>query len=270
LIGLDWGNPNVNKHWKDFPERQKRELTRTWRRQFTQFVNLENGEYVVVVDGQRHLLGIGIVRDPPTYKYRPDLGESFFRHVRKVRWLVDYEWQKRPPVRIPGFRNTIVRVNDRSMFWPLTRFRFLHAKPVPRIAREKARARREVLERKYGPGGEGPAHKRLKELILNNPEKLGFGIVLKAHEEYGFDSGDRADIVFDLQKGRYAVVEIETDNPMPGAFQALKYKVLKCAELGLDIKSTKVEAMLVASTKPEDMTFCGKYDVHFLRWDTQL
>jgi hypothetical protein len=71
-------------------------------------------------------------------------------------------------------------------------------------------------------------------------------VVLLGNTEYELPSGDRADVVFDLLGNRYAVVEIETDNPTPGAYQAIKYKVLKCAQVGLDLKSRNVEAILVA------------------------
>ena len=86
--------------------------------------------------------------------------------------------------------------------------------------------------RKYGPSGESIDHRKLKEWILDHPEDIGLRGVLESHLEYEFFTGDRVDLLFDLEGDRYAVVEIETDNPLPGAFQALKYKVLKCAELG--------------------------------------
>src|SRR5205814_5422778 len=119
--------------------------------------------------------------------------------------------------------------------------------------------------RKYGPRGEGPDHKKLKEWIHDHPEDIGLHGVLKSHLEYEFLTGDRVDLLFDMQGDRYAVVEIETDNPLPGAFQALKYKVLKCAELGSDIKSSKVEAILVAWGEPEDRGFCQSYNVRFVK-----
>ena len=119
--------------------------------------------------------------------------------------------------------------------------------------------------RKYGPRGEGLDHKKLKEWMHDHPEDIGLNGVLKGHLEYEFLTGDRVDLLFDLEGDRYAVVEIETDNPLPGAFQALKYKVLKCAEVGLDIKSSKVEAILVAWEKPEDRGFCHSYSVRFVK-----
>ncbi len=130
------------------------------------------------------------------------------------------------------------------------------------IAEEPPKARE---LRKYGLGGEGSDHRKLKEWILDHPEDIGLQAVLRSHLEYEFLTGDRVDLLFDLEGDRYAVVEIETNNPLPGAFQALKYKVLKCAEVGSDIKSSKVEAILVAWREPEDPEFCQSYNVRFVK-----
>lgn len=117
----------------------------------------------------------------------------------------------------------------------------------------------------YGSGGEGDDHKKLKEWVAQNPTRIGITNVKKTKIEYRFASEDIADIVFELDGGSYIVVEIETFNPYPGCHQALKYRVLKCAELGLDIKSSNVEALLVAWTIPEEVKkFCNKYGISFV------
>ncbi|MHA1832962.1 MAG: hypothetical protein ACTSV7_03145 [Candidatus Baldrarchaeia archaeon] len=127
------------------------------------------------------------------------------------------------------------------------------------------RTRRVAIERKYGSGGEGEEHKKLKEWIAQNPMEIGLTNVKKPKIEYPFISGDVADIVFELEGGKYAVVEVETVDPYPGAHQALKYKVLKCAELGLDIKSPNVEAILVAWSIPQNVKdFCNKYGIRIV------
>lgn len=115
------------------------------------------------------------------------------------------------------------------------------------------------MVRKYGPGGEGIEHKRLKEWIAQNPEKIGLADVKRTKIEYTFTSGDIADIVFELDRNKCAVVEIETIDSYTGSYQVLKYKVLKCAELGMDIKCPEVEAILVAWSIPQqvrDLMFC--------------
>ncbi|MHC1761761.1 MAG: hypothetical protein AB9917_20055 [Negativicutes bacterium] len=133
----------------------------------------------------------------------------------------------------------------------------------PRGARkiEVNRNQRIARKRKYGPGGEGAEHKKLKEWIAKHPELLGLSNISKKEiEQHVFPSGDLPDIVFGLNKDMFAVVEIETNYPTPGAFQAIKYKALMCAEKGLPITSNKVQAFLVAWDIPKDVKdFCDRY-----------
>jgi hypothetical protein len=135
----------------------------------------------------------------------------------------------------------------------------------PRIKISGSRTKRISIARKYGPGGEGVEHKKLKEWVAQNPKEIGLNNVKGTDIEYVFTSGDVADIVFEIGGNRYAVVEIETLDPLPGCYQALKYRVLKCAELGIDIKSIDVEAILVAWSLPQEAKdFCNKYGIRFV------
>jgi len=135
----------------------------------------------------------------------------------------------------------------------------------PRIEKSGNKAKRIAAARKYGPGGEGNEHRKLKEWIAQNPREIGLTNVQRTETEYVFASGDTADIVFELDGDTYVVVEIETLDPYPGCHQALKYRVLKCAELGLDIKSSNVEAVLVAWSIPEHVkSFCNKYGIRYM------
>ncbi|MEW6003531.1 MAG: hypothetical protein AB1638_12920, partial [Nitrospirota bacterium] len=135
----------------------------------------------------------------------------------------------------------------------------------PRIQKSGNRTKRISMVRKYGSGGEGIDHKKLKEWIAENPEKIGLSCVKRTEIEYVFTSGDVVDIVFEIDGNKGAVVEIETIEPYTGCFQVLKYKVLKCAELGVDIKSPEVEAILVAWTIPQQVRdFCNKYGIRFV------
>ena len=128
--------------------------------------------------------------------------------------------------------------------------------------RLREKERRIFVSRKYGPSGEGADHKQLKQWIAQNPNEIGLTEVLTKETEYVYPSGDVADVMFNISGNRYAVVEIETLNPLPGAYQALKYKVLKCAEAGLDVRSVNVEAILVAWSIPTDVRrFCRKYAI---------
>ena len=100
---------------------------------------------------------------------------------------------------------------------------------------------------------------------MDHPEEIGISnvdVVYKDKERAFLYTGDLADVYFELTDGRYVVVEVETTNAFPGAFQALKYKVLKCAELGIDIKSDKVIPVLVAWRIPQNVkNFCRKYGI---------
>lgn len=123
---------------------------------------------------------------------------------------------------------------------------------------------------KYGCGGESPEHRKLKGWCAQNPQYLGLSnvIYIPGEMEYppcGENTSDLADVFFTMPGGRFAVVEVETDDPKPGAYQALKYKTLLCAYHGYPISSDKVQAILVAWKVPEAVrAFCQKYGIeHF-------
>ena len=125
-----------------------------------------------------------------------------------------------------------------------------------------SRQKRIATIRKYGAGGEGENHKRLKEWVAKNPESIGLKNISKYELEYVFLSGDTVDIIFQLIDGSDAVVEIETTIPLPGCYQAIKYRALRCAERSLALHSEKVKAILVAWKVPQDVrAFCCQYDI---------
>lgn len=91
---------------------------------------------------------------------------------------------------------------------------------------------------------------------------MGLHNVRDKEIEYVFPSGDYVDIVFELRNNRYVVVEIETIDALPGCYQALKYRTLKCAELGLPVTSSRVEAKVVAwDFEPFVKDFCSRYRI---------
>lgn len=119
--------------------------------------------------------------------------------------------------------------------------------------------------RKYGRGGESPAHRKLKDWCAEHPRELGLNdvITIPGIKERSFICGDTVDVMFEMNNNKYAVLEVETDTPMPGAHQALKYKTLLCAEKGIPITSADVTALLVAwSIPPEVRSFCNSYGIN--------
>ncbi len=116
-----------------------------------------------------------------------------------------------------------------------------------------------AVSKKYGGGGEGKDHKQLKEWIANHPQFIGLYDVIDVEvEKHLFPSHDLPDIVF-VCKNKSVSVEIETDTTLPGAYQAVKYRALLCAELGEPCASDKVDSILVAWFIPQDVRdFCSK------------
>ncbi len=268
LVGIDHPHdPDVNRDWADFPSHLKAQVSPWWNHQFDLFYSIREGDAILVPDGQTRLLGVAKAQGEPDF--RLSLRAGFFRHVQRVKWLKAFEWDARPEfplgLWLSGFRNTIQRIDKESGYWKIIDLKLELDREHQLTSQVDTE---EPLPRKYGPGGEGINHRRLKEWILNNPESIGLVDVIKKHQEYEFITGDRADLVFDLTGRRHAVVEIETDNPKSiavGAFQALKYKVLKCAEENVDITSDKVSSILVAWNEPDDLRFCREYGIRFVK-----
>lgn len=118
--------------------------------------------------------------------------------------------------------------------------------------------------RKYGPGGEGKMHARLKQYIACHPEVLGVGgMASEAVIEHRFDSGNHVDVLIQFTDGRDAVVEVETDVPLPGCHQAVMYRVLRCVQRNADLGSPEVVSALVAfKLDPRTRELANKYGVH--------
>lgn len=124
------------------------------------------------------------------------------------------------------------------------------------------------LKRKYGKGGESKLHKDLKNFIANNPQKIG----LKKSEtipviEHGYLSGDRVDILFKPKStGTNTIVEIELNDIMPGIHQAIKYRALRCSQLGLELTNKQVKATIVAwKFTDEEKQLCKKYSIDYFQ-----
>jgi hypothetical protein len=279
VIGLQ--HPKINEIWYKVPEREKKKITKAWSKAwYNQYVDfcdkMEHGDIVLIIDGHSALMGVGRVKEgkvefkniPKSKKYP----EGFFDHIRCVEWLIRYNYNEKIPFDAPGFYNTIRYVDRRSFNWDVLIKRDIDIKTSASSSikkTEKERKRRK--NRKYGVGGEGKEHKKLKELISSNPKRIGIKNETDTHIEYDFEfTGDRADIVFDLPSNRYATIEIETYDPFPGVFQALKYKVLLEAELDWNNKNPQgVDTYLVAYTplNTEEEEMCKKLGVKFVKID---
>lgn len=134
---------------------------------------------------------------------------------------------------------------------------------------ESIAKKNKIYARKYGSTGEGESHKNLKEWISENPNFIDLENVKSCAIEHKFLSGDAADILFELLDGTDVVVEIETDNPLPGCHQVIKYRVLRCAQRRIDINSKSVHAILVAWGIPKEVrTFCKIYNIKYFEKKT--
>ena len=87
----------------------------------------------------------------------------------------------------------------------------------------------------YGSGGEGEAHKKLKEFICENPDIIGIKNVVTRDMEHILLSGDRLDVYFEQKDGSKIAIEIKPSTSpeadiMRGLFQCVKYKSILDAE----------------------------------------
>ena len=142
-----------------------------------------------------------------------------------------------------------------------------HPTPQGMRRRLKSRTKTILAKRKYGPGGEGQEHKKLKNWIAKNPKKIGITNAKSSEIEHVYVSGDMVDILFKLSDGTDVVVEIETNIPLPGCHQALKYRALRCAERGIKLSSQNVKAAVVAFQIDKDTEkFCNFYGIDYFRF----
>lgn len=109
--------------------------------------------------------------------------------------------------------------------------------------------------RKYGSGGESPAHRRLKRHVYKHPESIDLKKVKESYLEYGFATADSVDVAFELESGSWAVIEIELEgeqNNYCGFLQAIKYRSLMEAEKRKPL-GQGVTAFLVAHHIPKSI-----------------
>jgi hypothetical protein len=103
----------------------------------------------------------------------------------------------------------------------------------------------------YNPyGGEGsPEHVALRDFIANNPSVIGLNTDKKGVTEYPLKSGDKIDVVFELEN-EIIGVEVKSrrsgiDDLERGLFQCVKYAAVLEAEKKLGGRNTSIRCMLV-------------------------
>ena len=106
-----------------------------------------------------------------------------------------------------------------------------------------------------GGGGEGTAHRTLKEYLADDPSQLGEGLKL-IEIEHRFKSGDKVDILLENSSGHPVTVEVEThirseNEDYVGVWQAVKYQHLAAMEYSLPCE--EVRSILAAPKIPDDV-----------------
>lgn len=103
----------------------------------------------------------------------------------------------------------------------------------------------------YNPyGGEGsPEHIALRDFIANNPSVVGLNTDKKGITEYPLKSGDKIDVVFELED-EIIGVEVKSrrsgvDDLERGLFQCVKYAAVLDAENKIGGRNTSTHCMLV-------------------------
>jgi len=122
LIGLDLPD-DVTDDWIKVREKVKRSIPNIWVRQFDMFCNeMTVGDIVLTFNGWDSLLGIAEIAEC-NHQYDRSLSgkelTGFFDHIRRVRWIREYEYTNRLPLSQPieGFNNTLSKVKSNSRRW---------------------------------------------------------------------------------------------------------------------------------------------------------
>lgn len=100
-----------------------------------------------------------------------------------------------------------------------------------------------------GPGGESAAHRLLKLYVAGHPVEFGLTAVARPSVEYGFQTGDRVDVLFENHEPDRTVVEVEVageQNICVGIHQAVKYRSLAEIDVGFPANSGHVGSIVVA------------------------
>lgn len=118
-----------------------------------------------------------------------------------------------------------------------------------------------------GTGGEGPAHRALKELIAASPDILGEDGLTLVRVEMPFPTGDRIDVVLADRFGRLVAVEVEGPcdaTEVCGPLQCAKYRALLSYAFGRPID--EVRAILAAPSIDSSLVKrCGDHRIETIQ-----
>jgi len=125
MIGLDLPYI-VKKDWTTLSDSERQATPQNWIRQFDLFCReMHVGDYVVILNGTRSVLGIAKITEP-RHRYNPDLSgnknNDFFDHIREnVKWIKKYQYDGCSLPQPLTFDNTIERVTPRtrSLRWKI-------------------------------------------------------------------------------------------------------------------------------------------------------
>lgn len=107
-------------------------------------------------------------------------------------------------------------------------------------------------------GGEGKAHKELKEYIYNHPNVIGLKDIVRANIEHHLPSGDKLDVYFELADGTIVAVEVKSSTSddadiTRGIFQCVKYKAILEALKIIDPKVNEIKVIYITARELSDV-----------------
>ena len=115
IIGLSQWNVDVD--WEKASSRIKNSVSNIWKSQFDYFCSMEKGEIVVIMNGFDSILGVAEI-NINQHDFDLDLADIFFDHYREVKWIREYEYDKRKYLKNPiTFRNTLALIDEYSKRW---------------------------------------------------------------------------------------------------------------------------------------------------------
>lgn len=129
--------------------------------------------------------------------------------------------------------------------------------------KEQGRTYSQVLARQ-GAGGEGDAHRELKEYVAHHPEAIGLPVIPQGQTEYMFISGDCCDVLFSYGGKQFAIAEIKNGDPgelTRGIYQLVKYRALLAAEEDLPGQPLLPSHLVAYQICAEVQSLAAKFEI---------